>query len=134
MPSSFIPALILTGCASKGFQYPGPLRVVGAEPPPYAEELIREEAKPEQVVTRIIREKKKKTTLDNFGMRVKVPEITGSISLADIQNEMDMDDIGEIVKSNSVTTLLQHYRDAEKKKDKQLMKIKFLEKYQFQTL
>jgi len=66
---------------------------------------------------------KKKTTLDNFGMRVKVPEITGSISLADIQNEMDMDDIGEIVKSNSVTTLLQHYRDAEKKKDKQLMKI-----------
>ena len=30
---------VLTGCASRGFQYPGPLGSLGAEPPPYADGL-----------------------------------------------------------------------------------------------
>ena len=43
---TLISILFITGCASKGFQYPGSLKGLGSEPPPYADQIQREPRSP----------------------------------------------------------------------------------------
>ena len=74
---TLISILFITGCASKGFQYPGPLKGVGAEPPPYADQIQRESRIPNGPV--VVQKEKTKETSQNTQQGVAVAKAAATL-------------------------------------------------------
>jgi hypothetical protein len=69
--------LVLTGCAGKGFHYPGPLRGLGAEPPPYSDRIAPENSAPQTAPERKAKTRTRKKSSNGSAVAQSAGKLVG---------------------------------------------------------